>query len=99
MSEELIEMVTGKYIHTLFGEEFEIINSDKGLYVKGFIGNGTNELTFIGDNTFMVDESPSKMEIKKNESDGSIFIALIRNNTTEKIETYKKIKAASNNNS
>lgn len=91
MSKELIEIVTGKYVHTLFGEEVEIINSDKGLYIKGFIGNGTNELTFIGDNTFLVDESPSKMEIKKNESDGSISIALIRNHTTEKIETYKKV--------
>ena len=83
-------MITGEYIHTLFGEIVEIINNNNGLFIKDFIGKGTNELTFIGDNTFLIDGSPSKMKFKKNETDGSLYIILIRNNTNEERETYKK---------
>jgi CubicO group peptidase (beta-lactamase class C family) len=89
MTNELTEMITGKYIHTLFGEVVELISEDEGLYIKGFIGNGTNELTFIGDDTFLIDGSPSKMKIKKNEPDGSLNIILIRNNTNEERVAYK----------
>lgn len=90
MTKELTEMITGKYTHTLFGELVELISEDEGLYIKGFIGNGTNELTFIGDDTFLIDGSPSKMKIKKNEADGSLYIILIRNNTNEERVAYRK---------
>ncbi|MDT0553779.1 serine hydrolase domain-containing protein [Urechidicola vernalis] len=90
MTKELTEMITGKYIHTLFGEVVEVISGDEGLYIKGFIGNGTNELTFIGDDTFLIDGSPSKIKIKKNEADGSLYILLIRNNTNEERVAYRK---------
>jgi hypothetical protein len=90
LTTELIGMITGEYIHTLFGEIVEIINNDNGLFIKDFIGNGTNELTFIGDNTYLIDGSPSKMKSKKDETDGSLYIILIRNNTNEEREAYKK---------
>jgi hypothetical protein len=90
LNEELIRMITGEYVHMLFGEVVEVINNDKGLFIKDFIGNGTNELTFIGENTFLIDGSPSKMKIKKNETNGSWYIILIRNTTNEERKVYKK---------
>lgn len=90
ITEELIRMITGKYVHTLFGEVVEVMNNNKGLFIKDFIGNGINELTFIGDSTFLIDGSPSKMKFIKNKTDGSLYIFLIRNNTNEEREAYKK---------
>jgi CubicO group peptidase (beta-lactamase class C family) len=90
LTKELIEIISGKYVHTLFGEVVEVIKNNRKLFIKGFIGNSTNELIFIGDNTFLIDGSPSKMKIKKNETDDLLYIILIRNNTNEEIETYRK---------
>jgi len=90
LTKEVTEMIIGKYVHKLFGEVVEVTINNNRLFIKDFIGNGTNELTFIGDNTFLIDGSPSKMKIQKNETDGSSYIILIRNNTNEEIETYKK---------
>ncbi len=83
-------MITGQYTHVLFGEVVEILHNNEGLFIKGFIGNGTNELTFIGDKTFIINGSPSKMKFKKNGADGSLNIVLIRNNTNEESVAYKK---------
>ena len=90
LTKEVTEMIIGKYVHKLFGEVVEVTINNNRLFIKDFIGNGTNELTFIGDNTFLIDGSPSKMKIQKNETDRSSYIILIRNNTNEEIETYKK---------
>jgi CubicO group peptidase (beta-lactamase class C family) len=90
LDEALIGMITGQYTHVLFGEVVEIIYNNEGLFIKGFIGNETNELTFIGDKTFIINGSPSKMKIKKNGTDGSLNIILIRNNTNEERVAYKK---------
>jgi CubicO group peptidase (beta-lactamase class C family) len=90
LTEDLIRTITGKYVHIIFGEVVEVINNNKGVFIKNFIGNGTNELTYIGDNTFLIDGSPSKMKIKKNLSNDSLYIILIRNNTNEEREAYKK---------
>lgn len=90
ITKELTEMITGKYIHTLFGELVEVIREDEGLSIRGFIGNSTNELTFIGHDTFLIDGSPSKMKIKENEADGSLYIILIRNNSIEERVAYRK---------
>lgn len=90
ITKELVDRVTGKYVHTLFGEEVEVISTNKGLFIKDFIGSGTNELMFVGDNTFLIAESPAKMKVKTNKEDGSLSIFLIRNTTNEEIETYRK---------
>lgn len=88
--EEFAKAIIGTYTHILFPEEVEIIKHDKGLYIKNFIGKEINELTFIGDDTFIIDGSPSKMKIQKNNSDGLLYISLIRNNTSEQIVWYKQ---------
>lgn len=93
LTNELIGVITGEYIHTLFGEMVEIINNNNRVFIKDFIGNGTNELTFIGENKFLIDGSPSKMKIEKNETDDSLYIVLIRNNTNEERIAYKKIES------
>ncbi len=90
LTEELIVMISGEYVHTLFGEVVEVMHNKEGLFIKDFIGNGTNELIFIGDNTFLIDGSPSKMKVEKNEADSSLYIILIRNNTNEERVAYKK---------
>ncbi|MCW5515654.1 serine hydrolase domain-containing protein [Muriicola sp. Z0-33] len=90
LTSELIQLITGKYTHILFGEEIELVVRDKKLYIKGFIGNGTNELTYIGDNIFIIDGSPSKMRFVNNELEDSLDIFLLRNNTNEKVKAFSK---------
>jgi hypothetical protein len=90
LPEEVINMVLGKYIHVLFGEEVKVYLKEKKLFIKGLVGVTSNELLYIGDSTFLVDEFNSKLLFEKSEKNGALHINLIRNNTTEKRKGYKK---------
>jgi CubicO group peptidase (beta-lactamase class C family) len=91
LPEEVINMVLGKYIHVLFGEEVKVYLKEKKLFIKGLVGTTSNELVYIGDTTFLVDEFNSKLMFEKSEKDGALHINLIRNTTFEKRKVYKKI--------
>ncbi len=92
--QDIADKVTGRYSHVLFGEMVIVDFDDGKLLITDFVpGKSKAELIYIGDQTFIIDEYPSKLKFGVNPADGLEYIALIRNGMQNSVEyAYKRIQ-------
>ena len=94
ITQDFVDKVKGTYSHVLFGEMITVDFDDGKLLITDFVpGKSKAELIYIGDQTFVIDEYPSKLKFGANPADGLDYIALIRNGMENSVEyAYKRIQ-------
>lgn len=92
LSQEVIDLVTGKYTHAIFPEEMEITNENGKLFVRppSFPGATDNELIYIGNNEFIMDGFLSKIIIEMDKKNHHLNLNTRRNGTSEIATQYRK---------
>ncbi len=90
LSEEDRNRLVGRYTDLIFGQEINISEANGKLFISPFAGGGRNELMYVGNNTFVIDEFTSVLGYEYDEKDNNIYLTLTRNGIQDSRERLLK---------
>ena len=87
---DLRSELLGPYTDLVFGEVLNVIEEEGKLYITPFTGGGANELIYIGDNNFLIDQATSTLQLVRDEVENSTYLTLMRNGIQDSKERRLK---------